>query len=79
MYVKLPKYLFFYDFDADKFITLAIGRAGALKISTFWGPNATCFAQKSLDFQGPPFQWPLLWMSPTSESLLPALHKQQVH
>jgi hypothetical protein len=35
MYVKLPKYLFFYmalgldDFDADKFITLANGRAGA--------------------------------------------------
>jgi hypothetical protein len=55
------------DFDAGKSITRAIeeGRL-ALKISTFLGPNDTRFArchfwaQKSLDFEGPPSLMALL-------------------
>ncbi len=64
-------YLFFYmalglnDFDAGKSITRAIGNGG--------------WAQKSLDFQGPPLPMALEVNFPASKSLRPAPYNQQVH
>ncbi len=54
-------------------------------ILTFLGRNGTRFAlrhfraQRSLDFQSPPFPMALEKDLPASKSLHPALYKQEVH